>query len=239
MTTVRDRRVSGRRLRPTRRRYLARRWTALVVVLVVLGLGYVVMFTPLVGVRSVDVFGTRKISHAEVRDAAAIELGTPLVRLDTEQIALRVAELPRVFEVRVSRSWPNTVEISVTEREAVAVRPARDGVHLVDGTGLDYATVSTRPPGLPVLRVSRVAPDDPATKASVTVLEAIPEPLRKRVVEVAALTAGSVRLTLADKRVVKWGNAEDNARKAAVLAPLLTRPGRTFDVATPEFPTVS
>jgi cell division protein FtsQ len=39
--------------------------------------------------------------------------------------------------------------------------------------------------------------------------------------------------------VIKWGNARDNARKAAVLAPLLTRPGKTYDVATPDFPTVS
>lgn len=238
-STVRDRRRPSERARPTRGRYLARRWTALLVVLAVLGLGYVVMFTSVVGVRSVEVFGTREIPHDEVREAAAIELGTPMVRLDTEEIALRVAELPRVFEVRVSRSWPSTVDISITERDPVAVRQFRDGVHLIDRTGLDYATVRTRPPGLPILRVDDASPDDPATRAAVTVLEAIPDQLRKKVVEVAAETPGSVVLTLADKRVVKWGDAEDNERKAAVLAPLLTRPGRTYDVATPDFPTVS
>lgn len=230
---------STRSRRPTRRRYLARRWTALLVVLAVLALGYLVTFTSVLGVRSVDVFGTRDLSVDEVRRQAAIEPGTPMVRLDTDEVVARVAELPRVFGVEVSRSWPSGVEITVTERDPVAVRQLPDGVHLVDRTGLDYTTVRTRPPGLPLLRVAEVGPDDPSTRAAVTVIRAIPEQLRKKVVEVAAKTPGSVTLTLGNKRVVRWGNAEDNERKAAVLAPLLTRPGKVYDVATPEFPTVS
>ncbi|OLF05440.1 hypothetical protein BLA60_35910 [Actinophytocola xinjiangensis] len=223
----------------TRRRYLARRWTALLVVLAVLGLTYVVVFTPVLGVRTVEVAGTRDLDADEVREAAAIELGTPMVRLDTDEVAGRVAELPRVFEVAVSRSWPSGVEITVTERDPVAVRQLPDGVHLVDRTGLDYTTVERRPPGLPLLRVAEVGPDDAETRAAVTVIRAIPRQLRDKVVEVSAQTPGSVMLTLGDKRVVRWGNAEDNDRKAAVLAPLLTRPGKVYDVVTPEFPTVS
>jgi cell division protein FtsQ len=48
-----------------------------------------------------------------------------------------------------------------------------------------------------------------------------------------------VRLKLRNGKTIKWGDAQDNDRKAAVLAPLLTRPGRTYDVVTPDFPTVS
>jgi cell division protein FtsQ len=59
------------------------------------------------------------------------------------------------------------------------------------------------------------------------------------VASVTAKTPGSVQLALADGRTIKWGGAENSQRKAAVLAPLLTRPGKTYDVATPEFPTVS
>jgi cell division protein FtsQ len=231
--------VEQERPGPTRRRYLARRWMALLIVLAVLGLTYVVMFTSLIGVRSVEVLGTHDISQDAVRDAAAVEVGTPMVRLDTEEVARRVAKLPRVAEVSVSRSFPTTVEIQVTERTPVAVVSDTDGTHLVDRTGLDYATVSARPGGLPVLKVIKVAPDDQATHAAVTVLGAIPAQLRKRVVEVSARTPGDVQLKLRSGKVVKWGDAEDNERKSAVLAPLLTRPGKTYDVATPDFPTVS
>ncbi|MPZ85759.1 MAG: FtsQ-type POTRA domain-containing protein [Actinophytocola sp.] len=224
---------------PSRRRYLARRWIALLIVLSVLGLTYVIVFTSLFGVRTVEVLGVEDIKPDAVREAAAIEPDTPMVQLDTDEVARRVAELPRVFEVSVSRSFPSTVEIHVTERSPVAVRPDTDGVHLVDRTGADYATVQARPPGLPVLKVVAVAPDDPSTHAAVTVLGALPDPLREKVVEISAGTPGDVRLRLAGGKTVKWGDAEDNTRKAAVLAPLLTRSGKTYDVATPEFPTVS
>jgi len=224
---------------PTRGRYLARRWMALLVVLTVAGVAYLVMFTSLLGVRSVEVIGAKEIPKDAVLKAAAIEQGTPMVRLDADEAAARVAALPRVFEVVVERSWPSTVEILVTERTPVAVFMVGAEVHLVDRTGLDYATARARPPGLPTMAITGVRPADPATKAAVTVLGAIPKQLRTQVTQISAGTPGDVRLTLADGRVVKWGDARDNARKAAVLAPLLTRPGTTFDVATPEFPTTS
>ncbi len=224
---------------PTRGRYLARRWIALLVVLTVVAVAYLVMFTSLLGVRSVEVVGVKEIPEADVLKAAAIEQGTPMVRLDADEAAARVAALPRVFEVVVERSWPSTVEILVTERTPVAVLMVGAAAHLVDSTGLDYATAKTRPSGLPTLAISGVGPDDPATKAAVTVLGAIPKQLKAQVTQVSAGTPGDVRLTLSDGRVVKWGNAQGSARKAAVLAPLLTRPGTTYDVATPDFPTVS
>ncbi|HEX6359657.1 FtsQ-type POTRA domain-containing protein [Actinophytocola sp.] len=229
----------GERRPPTRRRYLTRRWVAVLTVLAVLTVAYLVMFTSLLGVRSVEVIGAKEIPEADVVGAAAIEHGTPMVRLDADQAAARVAELPRVFEVRVERSWPSTVEIIVTERSPVAVLRDGDQIHLVDRTGLNYAKVAAAPPGLPVLAMSNVRPDDPATKAAVTVLASIPKQLSDQVTTVTADTPGNVRLTLTDGRLVKWGNANENPRKAAVLAALLTRPGKTYDVATPDFPTVS
>lgn len=212
---------------------------AVLVVLTVVGVAYLVMFTSVLGVRSVEVVGVKEISTEAVLEAADIQHGTPMVRLDADEAAARVATLPRVFEVRVERSWPSTVEIIITERSPVAVLRAGSEIHLVDSTGLDYAVVKAAPAGLPTLAMSDVRPDNPATEAAVTVLGAIPKQLKTQVVTVSADTPGDVRLTLADGRVVQWGNAQDNPRKAAVLAALLTRPGKTYDVATPDFPTVS
>lgn len=238
---VRARRTEPQGKRPvaTRTKYLTRRWVAVLAVLGVLTVTYVVMFTPLLGVRTVEVTGVKEIPQADVIKAAAIQHGTPMVRLDADEAAARVAKLPRVFEVRVERSWPSTVEIIVTERTPIAVLHDGDQIHLIDATGLDYAVSKTAPPGLPTLAMANVRPTDRATKSAVTVLTTIPKQLKSQVVTVSADTPGDVRLTLSDGRVVKWGNASDNARKAAVLAALLTRPGKTYDVATPDFPTVS
>jgi cell division protein FtsQ len=209
------------------------------VVLSVAVVAYLVMFTSLLGVRSVEVIGAKEISSDAVLKAAAIENGTPMVRLDADEAAARVAKLPRVFEVVVERSWPSTVEIIVTERAPVAILRSGAEIHLVDSTGLDYAKVATPPAGLPTLAMSNVRPDDPATKAAVTVLGAIPKQLKDQVTTITAKTQGDVRMTLTDGRLIKWGDARDNARKAAVLAAVLTRPGKTYDVATPDFPTVA
>jgi cell division protein FtsQ len=183
---------------PTRGRYLARRWVALLAVVSVVVVAYLVMFTSLLGVRSVEVIGVREIQEADVVRAAAIEHGTPMVRLDADEAAARVAELPRVFEVVVERSWPSTVEIIITERAPVAIRKAGAEIHLIDATGLDYAIAKTAPPGLPTLAMGDVRPDNPATKAVVTVLAALPKQLKTHVVTLTADTPGDVRLTLAE-----------------------------------------
>jgi cell division protein FtsQ len=221
------------------RPYVRRRWVAIAVLVTIAGLGYIVIFTSTFGARSINVVGAKTIPADTVRAAAAIEPGKPLVRLDTDEVAARVGKLPKVFSVEVSRSFPSTVEITIVERTPVAKVSSAVGVHLVDGTGLDYETVKQAPPGLPELMVTAVKPDDPATRAAVAVLSAIPQQLRAQVAAVTAKTPGNVQLTLADERTVKWGSADNSQRKAAVLAPLLTRPGKTYDVATPDFPTVS
>jgi cell division protein FtsQ len=191
------------------------------------------------GVRSVDVAGVRGLTVAQVETAADIRNGTPMLRLDTVGIITRVARLPRVAGVDVSREWPSTVRIDVTERDPVGVVPESDGVHLVDSTGLDYATVTTAPAGLPKIQLPLIAVTDPRTQAVVRVLVALPSQLRTQVASVAAATPGNVMLTLAGGKRIRWGSADDSARKAAVLAALMTRPGTLYDVSSPDLPTIS
>ena len=48
---------------------------------------------------------------------------------------------------------------------------------------------------------------------------------------------GSVAIS--GNRVVEWGSSDDTPRKAAVLIVLLSRPGTTYDVSSPDLATVS
>src|SRR4029077_19606729 len=93
--------------RPGRANYVRRRWIALAVVAGALLCTYVVVFTSLFGANHVDVTGVTTISADEVRSAAAIEDGTPLVRLDTDEVRDRVAKLPKLFSVELHRSSPS------------------------------------------------------------------------------------------------------------------------------------
>ncbi|WP_020423146.1 cell division protein FtsQ/DivIB [Amycolatopsis sp. ATCC 39116] len=223
----------------SRRRALRRRWVALLTVLTVAGLAYVVLFTSLLGVRSVEVHGANSVPGDQILAAAAVPDLKPMLLLDTDEIAARVTAIPGVATVDVSRSWPSTVDITVTERTPIGFTAAADGFHLVDSGGLDYKTVQNKPDGLPEVQVAAVAPDDPVTRSVVAVLATVPQPLKGQITVVRAKTPGGVEFTLASGKTVRWGNAEKAERKAQVLNVLLTREGQVYDVASPELPTVS
>jgi cell division protein FtsQ len=137
-----------------------------------------------------------------------------------------------------------TVQIAVTERSPVAVVRRGSGVHLIDATGTDYVTVAAAPPGLPELQVPRVGPRDTTTVAALTVLTALPGWLRVQVHSITATSPADVVLRLDNGRAgmsreVRWGDAGDNDRKAAVLGPLLTQPGKIYNVSSPALPTIA
>jgi cell division protein FtsQ len=208
-------------------------------------LTWVLLGSPVFATRSVQVGGTRELPADVVQTVAAVPLGTPMLRLDTKTIEARVAAVPLVASVRVRCSVDGTVQIEVTERTPVAVvSRGGGGVRLVDATGTDYATVPARPPGLPELRVALVGPRDAATVAALTVLSGLPEWLRIQVRSIAARSPADVVLRLdgargGGEREVRWGDVAEGERKAAVLGPLLTQPGKVYDVSSPALPTIA
>jgi cell division protein FtsQ len=206
---------------------------------VVAGLVSVVLYaTPVLGVTHVTVTGATLSSADDVRAAAAIPAGTPLARLDAGAIARRVEALPPVRHARIQRHWPRTVVITVTERTAVAA-VSRAGLYiLLDGSGITYASVPMRPAQLPMLRVDNPGPNDLSTRAALSVLAALSEPLRKSLVTLVADAPTRVRLELAGGRSVTWGDATDNEAKARVATVLLGRPGKLIDVSSPDLVTI-
>ncbi|WP_329789688.1 FtsQ-type POTRA domain-containing protein [Lentzea sp. DG1S-22] len=234
-----NRRPKSAEYRARRRVILRRRLVALLTLVSVIALVYCVFFTPLLGVSQVQVRGNSVLTEEEVRDIAAIEPGSPLVRLDLQGIHDRVAAIPRVAAVEVERQLPGTVRLLLTERSPVGSVKMPDGFHLVDSTGKDYAIVPAAAPGVPELVLTLPSSSDPATRAVVGVLNELPEKLRPDVVSVSATTGADVRLTLTGDRVVKWGSSELTPRKAAVLLVLLSKPGTTYDVSSPDLATVS
>ena len=47
-----------------------------------------------------------------------------------------------------------------------------------------------------------------------------------------------VQFTLEDGKRVVWGSADSSELKANVLVALLSQPGRTYDVSSPDLPTI-
>ena len=211
-------------------------WTAVIAVLVV-GLGLLLYFTPVMSARSVVVTGLAEVTRDEVVAAVGIVPGTPLLQVDTDEVAERVAEIRRVASARVQRQYPSTLRVSVVERVPVVVRDYPDGVHLFDRDGVDFAT-ALPPPGVPYLDTENPGPTDPATKAGLQVMTSLRPDIAGLVGRVSAPSVAAITLTLIDGRVVVWGTTDRTEEKALKLDALLTQPGQTYDVSSPDLPTV-
>jgi cell division protein FtsQ len=242
VTELRDR-VSTSMPRRVAERGRVRRRTRLIVLLTVVTLvllagatGWLVLVSSALGVRTVDVVGTSRLSSDQVVARADVDPGTPLARLDTDAVAARVADLAPVLRVDVDRDWPRTVRITVVERTPAAVQARGSGWLLVDRSGVAFDMVDRRPRGLP--KVSAPVDEGPAAlRATLDVLAALPPAVRAQVREVRAAGLEQVTLQLRRGRTVEWGSIERSDRKAAVLAVLLTRKATVYDVTAPDSPT--
>lgn len=190
-------------------------------------------------VGSVHVTGIERTGEEDVLTAVGPVLGTPLPLVDVEGTRERVASLPLVAGVRVSRRWPSTLLVSVTERAPVATVPHAGGLVLVDADGVVLERVAGPTAGAPLIEVDLAAGTAPL-RASRAVWQALPAELAAQVTTIRAGSPADVTLVLGDGRQVRWGTAEDSALKAGVtLALLRTTAARTYDVSAPGAPATS
>ncbi|KAA0109644.1 cell division protein FtsQ/DivIB [Mycolicibacterium sp. P1-5] len=209
----------------------------IVLAIISVGLGLVLYFTPVMSARSLVITGIGAVTREEVIDAAKVNLGTPLLQINTDQVADRVAGIRRVASARVQREYPSTLRITIVERIPIVVKDYPDGPHLFDRDGVDFATAPP-PPGLPYIDVDHPGPSDPPTRAALEVMTALRPEVVAQVSRVAAPSVASVTLTLTDGRTVVWGTTDRTEEKAEKLAALLTQPGKVYDVSSPDLPTV-
>jgi cell division protein FtsQ len=242
---ARPRRRPAARRAPRRDTPAARRRRLLVrggVLAAVLGLSaWLLWGSPVLAVATVRVDGAGTLTAAEVVDVAGIDEGTPLLRVDVDAAEARVARLPQVADVEVTRGWPRSVVVTVVERVPVAVVEESGSRSLVDADGVLFDTVTGYPPvGVVPLEVADPGPEDPATRAALAALVALPEDVRVDLADARATSAEDVTLTLEDGTTVLWGSDERADDKADALVALLVQlesgalePAGTIDVSTP------
>ncbi|WP_338695657.1 FtsQ-type POTRA domain-containing protein [Streptomyces sp. Q6] len=203
-------------------------------------------------VERVTTSGTDVLTPAEVREAAAVPVGSPLISVDTGAIEDRLRrKLPRIDSVDVVRSWPHGIGLKVTERKPVLIAEddRNSGKFVeVDREGVRFATVDTVPKGVPRLELT---PDQAGAAASLRRFG--PDRLVREAVRVAGrlpkVAAGDTRvvkvrsyddisLKLTGGRTVVWGSSENGATKARALAALMKAApkARHFDVSVPTAP---
>ncbi|MFC9928895.1 cell division protein FtsQ/DivIB [Streptomyces sp. NPDC127190] len=241
---------------PVRRlgRVRLRAVVVLAAAVVLLGAGVWVLYgSEWLRVERVTVSGTRVLTPAEVREAAAVPVGAPMISVDTDAIEARLRrKLARIDAVDVVRSWPHGIGLKVIERTPVLLVPKGAKFIEVDHEGVRFATVSQAPKGVPLLELSASRSGSGAASFRRFGVDRLDREAVRIAADLPAAVAGATRavqvrsyddivVELGDGRTVAWGSDENGRAKARALTALMkAAPGaRHFDVSVPTAPASS
>lgn len=238
--------LASARARFERRALAARRRPRLVagaVLAVVLLAGVLVWlgwFSTVLVVKQVEVRGVPAAQVAAIRQAAAVPMGVPLMRIDTTEVRERLERDRTLRDIVVSRELPSTIVVTGTPRVAVlAVRNPKGQVEVVDPDGVVFRTVPRPPSGIPLVTAGSELVTASGLRAALQALAALSPALRAEVSGVTVTAADHVTFTLNLKsgtRTVVWGGLGGARAKARLVEILAGQPGRTIDVSVPDSP---
>jgi len=199
---------------------------------------WLVFFSSVLAVSSVEVVGTDVLTVDEVRAAAAVPEGEPLARVDLDAVGLRVDALSAVAEVEVSRAWPDQIRVEVVEREVVAVVARGQSLRGIDGEGVEFRRYDEVPEGLPLIDLEPEAGDETVREAA-KLVAAMPASTATKVETITASSVDEITLVLRDGATVVWGSADESVAKGEVLDVLLNGDveASVYDVSVPGRPT--
>jgi cell division protein FtsQ len=238
-------RAAAHRLVPTPRSLLV----GLAVILAAGGLYVVARETSLFAIREVRVVGAPPGIAREVREAAQIDVGKSLLRLDGAALLKRLRALPDVAAVRYDRGFPHTLRLIVTPERPVAVLRQGSAAWVVSMRGRVVRIVPHHSrqalPRLWVGRSTRVTVgallhDHLALRAIAALDPLVKLPLPARIANVH-VDRGEVTLVTASKVEIHLGPPTDLALKLAVARRILptvapaTSGVAYVDVSVPEW----
>ncbi len=198
---------------------------------------WLVYFSDVLDTRGVVVSGTRELTPEQVTAAAAVPLGRPLSRQHLDAVARRATTLPQVSAAKVTREWPHTVRVTVTERVPLLAVAQPGGFLIVDQDRVVFAAKPTLPAG--VVEVAADPANRPLLVELGSVVLSLPEDVRRQVTSIAATTPDSIQLKTTSQITIIWGDASQSALKAQVAVALLDQGAKTsIDVSAPHAPAV-
>mgnify|MGYP000875081712 CR=1 FL=1 len=225
-----------RNWRPKLPQWSRRTWkilAAIAAVLFMFGM-WLFYFSSVFSLDSLVIEGVRTVTPAEVGQRADLGAGTPLARVNPEDVEARVMGIPAVQSVQVSRRWPHMIVITVVERDRVATLKDGDQWATLDAQGFAFDHTKKKPQGLPVIE----APEGPARTAAMQVAAALPADIAAKMKKVAADSPDNVMLTTSSGVTVAWGSPDQTDLKVRILRALLAKTkNKWIDLRQPSTPT--
>lgn len=202
------------------------------VIALLAGATYVLGYSTLLTVSSVEVIGsTRPLNTGIVK-------GQKLARVEPRAIATQLEKLDWVKSAEVSRNWINgKVVVELTSRTPIAIFENQ----VIDSTAASFVPQGVRPEGLIEIQAGGLE----EAKKGVKFLTQLPEELKSSVTVVKVRSSGAlVLLTQNDGRniQIRWGSNSENDLKLKVYRALIALPENAdikgVDVSAPHAPIV-
>ena len=203
-----SRRREVRRAKQRRRR----RVTITLLTLSLLGTGgWIMARSSLFALEGIEIAGTRSLSRAEVTRASGLKPGDNMLSLALDDVETRIAHLPLVRSVTVTKPVPGRVRILIEERSPAYVLETIEGFHYLDAEAVVIGTAPGPLDRLPTIRSlshELEAEGERASTADVTnaigLIASLPHRLRggSLVVDVSAGTYSVIRSAL----TIKFGS---------------------------------
>jgi len=247
---IRDSRIEDRRknvvnkLASNRRRLLTAAGSVIGVVAFVL----IVLASPIIGVRKIEIEGARYVS-ADLLIAVEKSLdGKSILTVDTRAAERRLEGDPWVESVRIRSFFPSRLVIEIVERKPVAFYIGVDNrSRVVDSQGRVLAVETGQP--TQYLQITGVGPNlapgasaGTVYKAAAQLAAGLPDELSERVLNVGVGGPNQLIMTLRTGTLINFGPPVDLQNKLISLLVLLRRQDAkqilSIDLTDPRPPTV-
>ncbi len=211
---------------------MKRKLIALSALAALAGATYVLGYSTLFTVSSIEVIGSNKPI------TTGITKGEKLARVEPRAISTKIEMLDWVKSADVSRNWINgKVVISLTPRTPIAIY--KDQV--IDSSGSSFLPQGEPPQGLIEIHAASI---EDAVKA-VAFFTELPEELNSSLTVVKVRATGALVLLVENngrKVELRWGTDSDNELKTKVYKALIALPEnadiKRVDVSAPHAPIV-
>lgn len=234
------------RLAARRRARLTRLLIIAVSAALIIGLLAAAWFSPVLAITSVKAQGSEFYTAEQIEDAVLTDWsGTPLPQAMPGQVEkAALTRLPKAASATVRWAGPRALAVTVTDRVPLIAVRAGSGWDRVDATGTTIDTVTGEPEGLARLELTSGADRKATISAALALLDELPDGVPEQISVVRAGNPAKIEIDYspgedASPVTIRFGSAEEAARKFDIASKLVDTGAQTIDVSVPEVPVTS
>ncbi|EPI52042.1 POTRA domain protein, FtsQ-type [Gardnerella vaginalis JCP7672] len=217
---------------------------------------WVLFFSPVFRLKSknISIFGSNEwVSEQKISSIASNQVNKSLFLVSSQEIIEQLNNIPGVTEAKVSKKFPQGLQITVRAQKPAAILKSHGSEKLtaVDVKGRVLNAVENVPTtGIPVIEVTDVhkSLSSKAVREALKIVSSLSEDFRSHVMRVSARTQDSVETEISSTvsnveihRVIVWGDSSDLDLKKAIVDVIINDPSKIgnrqrLDVSAPARP---